>query len=99
MAPAQLFLNIETLTVGLFKFRAECEADAIALAAAIPTGELHHLLLKRIAPLPDTEGVILTPRTLEGVRELCRSVTNGHCMLQTIQPLVSYTGIRNLNLK
>jgi hypothetical protein len=86
-------------TCSTFRFRAECEADTQALIAIVPEKSLVRFVSIREASYPDEFCEIeIHGFNLEAMREFCRSVTDGHVMLQTIQPKDAYTGERDYDL-
>jgi hypothetical protein len=82
-----------------FQFRAECETDVNALVSLIPPKSIVRFTSLREAPFPDEICEIeVRGFNLAAMREFCRSVEDGHVMLQTIQPKDKYTGERDYDL-
>ena len=82
-----------------FKLRAEFTPDVEALRELIPSHSIEHVHIHPVIGLPDCDCILrVSGFNLEAMREFCRGVTDGHVMLQTIQPVSQYTGERDYDL-
>lgn len=85
-----------------FKFRAECLTDVFLFIDYCPAGsikKIEHNTLEGIENCTDLEVAFESKLSLEELRQICSKIEDGHIILQTIQPFVSYTGERNYDLK
>jgi len=82
----------------IYRFRAECMVGVISLLRMV---RCHAILATfELGELPDVSAeIIVRGLTLEDMRGLCRTVEDGHVMLETMQPFESYTGERDYDLK
>ena len=48
--------------------------------------------------MPDTEFVFSSKLSLDEIRDILRSLIDSHIMLQTVQPIESYTEERNIDI-
>ena len=81
------------------RFRAEIEADVDELIKLLPTKYSHTVKVMRSTPLfPDVVVDIITPLTVDQLRDIMRKVTDGHVMVQTVAPLDYYTGERDFSI-
>lgn len=91
--------NIQGPHVRIFRFRAEYIVDARALLRRIPSRSLISFDSITLEQLPDVVCQIkVRGFNLEAMREFCRTIPDGHVMLQTIQLRKQYTGERNYDL-
>lgn len=84
-----------------YKFRAECLTDVFLFFNYCPQGSvknIEHNKLEGIERAPDAEVSFESELTLSDFRQICAIIEDGHVMLQTIQPIVSYTGERDYEL-
>ena len=84
-----------------FRFRAECMHDVTALLRRISVKRVEVVLLEE--GLPDVEATVEEPwqyrkLDLEGLRDVCREVEDGHVMVETLAPIAKYTGERKLDV-
>jgi hypothetical protein len=78
-----------------FKFRAECLEDVVNLLYRIKTKDTEiHI---KFFQVPDVEAVLTTDLSLEDVIDQARAVTDGHVIVETVQPEKDYTGDRDWN--
>jgi hypothetical protein len=78
-----------------FKFRAECLEDVVNLLYRIKTKDTEiHI---KFFQVPDVEAVLATDLSLEEVIDQARAVTDGHVIVETVQPEEEYTGDRDWN--
>jgi len=89
------------LSAKRYRFLAECPIDAVALLGKLPPGEEVAFALIRVGgSFASFEAdLIVATLDLEALRAACRSVEDGHVMLQTVQPIDQYTGERDYELK
>jgi len=72
--------------MAFFSFRAECPADVIEFESACARAKITTSLAKRPdGEFPDIEVELETPVGLETLRDVMRSVVDGHVMLQTLR--------------
>jgi hypothetical protein len=84
---------------GTFRFRAEFRLDALMFWNALPSDKAIRYTLIQKAPFPDQLCEIqVHDLDLDQLRQICRSIPDGHVMLQTLQPAAAYTGERNYTL-
>jgi len=82
-----------------YKFRAECEADVDELIKLLGDEWGYEIKVTQKNPLfPDVEVEIISPLKIDEIQNLMRKVVDGHVMVQTIAPLDSYTGERDLSI-
>jgi hypothetical protein len=84
-----------------FKFRAECLTDVFLFFNYCPEGsvkDIQYNSLDLIEGYPDVEISLESKLKLSDFRQICSKIEDGHVMLQTIQPIDSYTGERNYEL-
>lgn len=85
-------------SICIYRFRAEYMVDAISLLMMARCHVIRATF--ELGELPDVSAeIIVRGLTLEDMRGLCRTVKDGHVMLQTMQPFESYTGKRDYDLK
>lgn len=83
-----------------FRFRAECAEDVQNLLGLIPSKSVIRFASMRQDPFPDQYCEIeVKGFNLAAVREFCRSVEDGHVILQTLQSRDIYTGQRDHSLQ
>lgn len=91
--------NIKGPFVRTYRFRAECKEDVHTLIRRIPRRSLIGFDSISLARVPDVVCQIkVRGFNLEAMREFCRSIPDGHVMLQTIQLWKQYTGERDYDL-
>lgn len=74
-----------------YKFRAECENDVYLLLGKIT---YQTVTINSSTGLPDVEVQITTGLDLKQLVTEINTIEDSHVMLETIQPLALYTGIR-----
>ncbi|HGM8087240.1 TPA: hypothetical protein ACKP9S_003611 [Pseudomonas aeruginosa] len=88
------FLPIESLTpspfntrLPTFSFRAECEQDAVEFLAAVEGNgfSVQGTVIPDVTGLPDFDVEVRTDANLEQLREVVRTIPDGHVMLQTLR--------------
>jgi hypothetical protein len=84
-----------------FKFRAECLNDVFLFFNYCPQGSVKKIECNKTEGIewaPDVEVSFESKLTLSDFRQICAIIEDCHVMLQTIQPIVSYTGERDYEL-
>ncbi|MFZ2406596.1 MAG: hypothetical protein WAW41_15795 [Methylobacter sp.] len=83
-----------------YKLRAECPSDLEGLARALKESSIKATLATEqdAASLPDCEAIITTVEPIEIIRDIVRTVVDGHVMVQTLKPEADYDGVRNYDL-
>ncbi len=81
-----------------FKFRAECLSDII-LFLNTSRNFLKFNIDNDEATLPDCEIEITTYLNYSSMLGIMRRIPDSHVMMQTLQPKLDYTGIRNHDIK
>ena len=77
----------------IVKFRAECAWDITQLINETKA-TWNTITITKLAPFPDVEVVIDSEMSIEDWRECLSVIEDGHVMVDTIQPIESYTGRR-----
>lgn len=80
----------------VFKFRAECKTDGNKVKAKLDFIKFEE---SQWDGYPDYNVVITTKMKFDEIQAVLRSIEDGQVMLQTIQPIESYTGERNYDLE
>lgn len=72
--------------MAFFSFRAECPAEVIEFERACALAKIRTSLVKRPdGTYPDVEVELETPAGIDALRDVMRSIVNGHVMLQTLR--------------
>nr|WP_294860215.1 DUF5906 domain-containing protein [uncultured Fluviicola sp.] len=84
-----------------YKFRAECEADAMKffglLPSALETAKIVGLTHNK-HKLPDVEVSFECNLSLKELRKIMNVIVDGHVMMQTIEEAANYTSERNYSI-
>lgn len=79
-----------------FKLRAECQSDIMKFLAKSKEKIEKPIVLKTIEKgLPDMTLTFKSKHTVEELLTVLRKQTDSHVMVQTLQPIKLYTGVRN----
>lgn len=85
-----------------FKLRAEGQCDADALMNALGDNYADFMVEQASidgVPIPDVDIAILSPLSLDEIRDIIRTIPDSHVMLQTVQLEQDYTGERDYDLQ
>jgi len=96
-------------TIKYYKFRAECMHDVIELMKRMNKKEIQGMIVRELAGLevngirtvsfPDVTVQINTFYKLETLRNIMRSIEDGHVMVQTLCHKEEYNGERDKDTK
>lgn len=79
-----------------YKLRAECPQDIARLISLLASARLFEGLSVEMDPEhPDATMTVSSPLDLAKLRAIIATVRDGHVMLETVAPLVEYTGARD----
>ena len=71
----------------LYSFRAECQADLDKLTLALRTrGIMCSMRATQDPQFPDCAVELETDATVQAIRDVMRSVEDGHVMVETLRP-------------